>query len=96
MLLISGADKNLQDWCGDTALHLASVNGHLEISCLLLQAGADKEMLSRSGHRALSLASAEGHLEIVHLLLEARANKDAENWKLGCPWKRAPSLIPRS
>ena len=54
---------------GSTALHIASVEGHLEISELLTSSGADVNIRSSYGQTILHFASSFGYLEIVQLLL---------------------------
>ena len=54
---------------GDTALHIASYTGYLEIAELLTSSGADVNIRGSSGYTALHSASMYGHLEIVQLLL---------------------------
>ena len=65
-------DEN-DDW-SRAALHLASINGHLEIVKLLLESGANVHIKDKGDQTALHLASRNGHLEIVKLLLESGAN----------------------
>ena len=60
----------------ETALMLASTNGHLEVVRLLLQSGAYKDLAMTHAETALMLASTNGHLEVVRLLLESGAVKD--------------------
>ena len=43
MLLEAGADKDMINHDGTTALHLASEHGHEEVVQMLLEAGADKD-----------------------------------------------------
>ncbi|CAE7253962.1 ANKRD17, partial [Symbiodinium sp. CCMP2456] len=65
-----------------TALYLASTEGHLEIVRLLLEANADHGILSGSHERtALYQASWHGHLEVARALLDFGA---AVNQKDGC------------
>ena len=45
ILIQSGADINKKDKGNNSALHGASINGHLEMVKLLLEAGANKEQL---------------------------------------------------
>ena len=61
------SDKN--QFLRRTALHIASINGHLEISELLTSSGADVNIRDSEGWTALHIASYYGHLETVQLLL---------------------------
>ena len=79
LLLQAGAEKDLQDRIGKTALQGAATLGHTKIVQLLLQAGADKDMRDQSGKTALMEAACNGHTEIVHLLLQAGAEKDSHD-----------------
>ena len=64
---------------GQTALHLAAMEGHPEVVKLLLEEGADKDAATGlfGGQKALHLAAVHGRSEVVKLLLEAGADKDA-------------------
>ena len=71
-LLISegwGAEIDLRDDYGMTALHWTSVRGYLEISELLTSSGADVNIRDSYGRTALHYASINHHPEIVQLLL---------------------------
>ena len=59
LLTSSGADVNIINSFGSTALHWASIYGFL----------ADVNIRGRHGSTALHYASSNGHLEIVQLLL---------------------------
>ena len=76
LLLDAGADKNLLDCDGFTALMLASDRGHHEVVRLLLEAGADEGLTNCFGRTALMPASQAGRVEIVRLLLDAGADKN--------------------
>ena len=64
---------------GDTALIVASENGHLDVVQLLCEAGANKDKADDHGFTALMQASVTGHLEVVRLLCEAGADTDKAN-----------------
>ncbi|AQZ15769.1 HOS4 (YIL112W) [Zygosaccharomyces parabailii] len=69
-------DVNDQDNAGNTALHEAALNGHLEIVQLLIDHGADVNVQSYEMFKDTPLidASANGHLRVVQLLLEHGAD----------------------
>ena len=67
----------------NTALIMASQEGHTEIVAMLLEKGANVNAKTKDGRRALFLASANGHAEIVAMLLAAGADvnaKDNDGW----------------
>ena len=77
-LLADGADPNVAQGDGLTALHLAAQGGNLEIAEVLLGAGAMVEAQTRiGGYTPLHLASGGGHASVVGALLEAGANAGA-------------------
>ena len=67
-MLTEGADITIADNNGRTALHLASINGHLDIVRLLLTEGADITIADNDGWTALHYASDRGHLDIANCL----------------------------
>jgi ankyrin repeat protein len=54
---------------GNTPLHWASLNGHLEAVKLLVQAGADPGVTNRAGHDAVYEAEVNGKEQVVEWLL---------------------------
>ena len=64
---------------GDTALILASRNGHLEIVKHLLSQGADIEAKNNDGNTPLISASRGNCLEIVKYLLSQGADIEVKN-----------------
>ena len=54
-------------------LHLASMNGHVEVVRLLLTKRALLKAKDQEGNSPLHLASKNGHLEVVRLLLKKGA-----------------------
>ena len=79
MLLEAGADKNLADNDGSTALMMAAVQGHATVLRLLLEAGADKNLADNDGSTALMMAARGGHADVMRLLLEAFADANLAN-----------------
>ncbi len=66
--LQNGADVNLADEAGYTALHAAAENNHVEIVRLLLEHGADRTAKVETGETALDYARANGYNEVIRLL----------------------------
>ena len=77
-LLAEGADPNVAQGDGLTALHLAAQAGNLEIAELLLAGGAKVEAQTRiGGYTPLHLASQGAHGAVVSVLLAAGGNAGA-------------------
>ncbi|KAM4722956.1 KN motif and ankyrin repeat domain-containing protein 4 [Rhinophrynus dorsalis] len=69
VLLNCGADVNLQDEDGESALMIACQLGNVEIVKLLLaQPECDTELTDKSGNSALSIVANSAHSEITELL----------------------------
>jgi ankyrin repeat protein len=68
LLLKAGANVNLKNNYGGTALIHASNKGHDKVVNLLLKAGADANLHDKSGWTARIYASDKGHTEVVELL----------------------------
>jgi ankyrin repeat protein len=76
---------------GDTLLHVAASNGHLDVCQLLIARGADPNAASNKGQRPLHYAAGHGHVEVASLLLDHGADIAAvENEHGGTPldWAR--------
>ncbi|CAB4135840.1 ANK domain containing protein [uncultured Caudovirales phage] len=80
-----GADVNIQDDYGWTALMQASKRGYFEIAELLLEAGADRNIKDKWGITALMIAI-HRQKKIAKLLLDASdyAKKDYEIMQIDC------------
>ena len=75
-LLEEGADVNVKDEKGRTALMFASWYSHKEVVKQLLEKGADVDAEDIYGKTALMYASEKGHKEIVELLKSYEAIRD--------------------
>ena len=79
-LLAAGADVGARDNEGNTPLHEASMEGHMDVVRALLAAGADVNARNDSyGDTPLHGASCHGHMDVVRALLAAGADLGARN-----------------
>ena len=74
VLLSAGADPNIKNKEGNTALHEATLGGDEEVALLLIQSGADVNAINNEGLTPLWSASAMGLPKVVSALLERGAN----------------------
>ena len=86
LLLKRGADPNIKNICGESALHIASRKGLKDVCDLLLHYGADinmKENLPRCERTPLIEATENEHMEVVKLLCDRGADVnlcDCKGW----------------
>ncbi|KAL8664551.1 MAG: hypothetical protein Q9202_002960 [Teloschistes flavicans] len=86
-----GLNLDLQNEAGNTPLHWAAMNGHLEVVKLLVKSGADLKVQNQAGHDATFEAERGGKEDVVAWLLgqqkgveetsgreEERVEEDAE------------------
>ena len=78
-LLKKGADVNVSDKYGDTALMVAAINGQLEVVKCLVEGGADLEAKDGDGDTALLGAAIKGKLDVVKYLAECGAELDVKD-----------------
>ena len=78
-LLKKGADVNVSDKYGQTALMKAAASGHLEVVKYLAEGGADLVAKDGVGQTALIMSAENGHLDVVKYLVEGGANLEAKN-----------------
>ncbi len=76
-LLEAGADVNIPQVDGMTALHWAVYHDDAETAGLLVRSGADVNAENRYGVPPLSVAARNGSTDIVTLLLDAGGNANA-------------------
>ena len=85
-LIAEGANVNLEDYYGNTPLHIAAFNGQVEISVLLVEASADLEAGARGypdnrylDSTPLMVAAQKGQAKIAKVLIDAGADVNAKN-----------------
>jgi ankyrin repeat protein len=76
LLLSQGAEPDIYDESGASAVNVASSCDATEVISLLLDAGADCESKDSNGRTPLMIAAANGHRGAVKRLLEADAEWD--------------------
>ena len=78
-LIDAGADLNIKDKYGNTALLLASRKGHTEIVDKLISCKANLDLVDNYGWTALMEASYKGYTEIVEKLIDVGADVNVKN-----------------
>ncbi len=68
---------NIRDGKGNTLLMLASYNGQLETTRVLLENGGDPQLVNDMGQIPLAGAAFQGNLEMARLLIEYGADVNA-------------------
>ncbi|OAQ99952.1 hypothetical protein LLEC1_04023 [Akanthomyces lecanii] len=79
LLLENGANVEVKDEDGRTALSYIAEQGHEAIVKILLEKGANVEAKDRNGQTPLSWAAEKGHEAIVKMLLEKGAYVEAKD-----------------
>ncbi len=77
-LLEHGANPNIQDWFGNTALIDAAQTDQVASVSLLLERGAKSDIQDHWGSTALICAANRGHSDTTRVLLEHGANTDIQ------------------
>ena len=75
MLLSAGADVTHADIDGQTALHLASIKGHVEVIRALRAAGVDMNATTTHDETPLHFAAYNGKVDAIRELLAAGADE---------------------
>lgn len=68
---------NIRDGKGNSLLMLASYNGQLEMTRVLLENGGDPQLANDMGQIPLAGAAFKGNTEMAHLLIEHGADVNA-------------------
>jgi ankyrin repeat protein len=79
LLEANEAEVNQKDEYGDTALYLASCQGHTDIALALIKKGADVNEQNNIGDTALYWVSFYGHTAIALALIEKSADLNAKS-----------------
>jgi ankyrin repeat protein/Cdc6-like AAA superfamily ATPase len=77
VLLDAGADVNLKNKGGNTALHVAAEGSKVEVVDLLLKAGADVTVEDKWKQTALHIAAWRSTSDVIGMLLDAGADAKA-------------------
>ena len=75
----TGGNPNDIDESGHTGLHIAAMNGNLQIAAILIKAGAKLDPKDRLGNTPLHYAAERDRVEVVQLLLDLGVPVDPEN-----------------
>ncbi len=78
-LINSGKSPNDLDDGGRAGLHIAVLNGNLQIAAILIKAKARLDVRDRLGNTPLHLAAERNRVEMAKLLIDVGAPIDAEN-----------------
>ncbi|OJD27330.1 hypothetical protein ACJ73_01282 [Blastomyces percursus] len=83
LLLDKSVNLRAVDRDGQTALHLAVINGHVSLAELLLKAGSNTEAASHSGSKPLYIAAELGNITLLNILLRFNADVESHNDETG-------------
>ena len=78
-LIHAGAELEIEDQNGWTALHYASLGGHVEEAKILIKAGSELNIQDNKGRSALHFASLYSYAEVVDSLIMASADVNQQD-----------------
>ncbi|KAG7388808.1 Leucine-rich repeat serine/threonine-protein kinase 2 [Phytophthora boehmeriae] len=79
-LVQGGADIDVQDEIGNTALIMAAWEGHMDVAKYLVEQDADKEAKNNFGNTAMIMAAWNSHSDIVRFLHVEGADKETKGY----------------
>ena len=79
VLIQNGANVNVQNKYGKTAIHLANQYGHKDCIETLLRAGADVSIQNIYGRTALHWASIKGHKDCLEVLIKNNVDVNVQD-----------------
>ncbi|KAJ0395120.1 hypothetical protein ATCC90586_002138 [Pythium insidiosum] len=86
---VEGVAFDLKPKEGWTALHYASINGHVDVVRALLANDADVDAREKNGQTALHCATSHGSIEVMRVLLEGNASIEAKDNEEETPLHKA-------
>ena len=93
-LLMGGADPNIpQPSTGDTALHMATQLGSVQLVKLIIAYGGGIDTLNRKSQTPIDIAKEQGNDEIVAVLEEVKAAEDIAKEAEGMDVKLEPDSL---
>ncbi|XP_018122170.1 provisional ortholog of ankyrin repeat domain 52 L homeolog isoform X1 [Xenopus laevis] len=84
MLIKSGADINVEQENGETAMHISAQHGNLKMITALIEEGGEPTWQSKNQENPLHTAVRHCHLPIVEVLLQHLINERGRADAVGC------------
>jgi ankyrin repeat protein len=78
-LLTAGNNANQVDENNRTGLHVAAINGNLQIAAILIKGGAKLDIQDNLGNAPAHYAAEHNQVEMLRLLIDAGATVDPQN-----------------
>uniref|UniRef100_A0A8C5QBB0 No mechanoreceptor potential C n=1 Tax=Leptobrachium leishanense TaxID=445787 RepID=A0A8C5QBB0_9ANUR len=84
MLLKSGADANVEQENGETAMHIVARHGNLRMLTALIEDGGELTWLSKTGESPLHTAVRHCHLHIVQVIINVLSHEKSREDAVAC------------